>query len=97
MSDMSDLKAQLARAREHLISEPSARATRERSQRKQVVKKARLRRTGREVLWTFRCNPDLVERCKLNAKRNDMSIAEWMEQVLEAALAAEEEEVGRDA
>ena len=54
------------------------------------VDRRTLTRTGRTAQFNFKSTPGLHARAKAAAERKGQSLAEWMEGILEAALAAEE-------
>ena len=64
-----------------------------RKQRQKVISKAAdgrsSRATGRTEQFNFRSVPGLKERAQEAAAQNGMSLAEWMEIAVEAALAKE--------
>jgi hypothetical protein len=59
------------------------------------VDRRTLRKTGRTAQFNFKARPDLQSRAKTAAERAGMSLAQYMEGVLEAAFAAEDG--GKDA
>jgi len=90
-----DVSANLANLRAKLLKEGAQRDAGTRSkvqkvQRKTVGDRRALRATGRDALFPFRARSGLHARCKAAAKKRGMSLAAWMEEQLEAALAAEE-------
>ena len=78
--------AALAAAKKNLA--PTAE---ERSKRGSKVKKAtsarRLRSRGRDVVFSVRCRPDLIDAIKEHCAARRMTIAEWFEEVAEQRLA----------
>ena len=56
-----------------------------------IVDKRMLRATGRTEIFSFRCSDELKEICKRVAKNQGLTIAEWMELTLRAAVEAEED------
>jgi ectoine hydroxylase-related dioxygenase (phytanoyl-CoA dioxygenase family) len=97
MSDQSaSVRAELAAARlaELAAAKKNLGATaEERSERGSKVKKAtsarRLRSRGRDVVFSVRCRPDLIEAIKKHCTANHMTIAEWFESMVEQQLAKE--------
>lgn len=75
------------------IEEAERRKKAETVQRSRVGDGRSLRRTGRDGIFNVRAHPGLRDACKAAAEaRNDMHLAEWVEEHLVAALEAE----GRD-
>jgi hypothetical protein len=54
------------------------------------VDRRTLTRTGRTAQFNFKSTPGLHARVKAAAERKGQSLAEWMEEVLEAKLAADQ-------
>jgi predicted HicB family RNase H-like nuclease len=48
-----------------------------------------LRTTGRTEQFNFRCSEGLKQKAQAAASRADMTLAEWMQHAVEAALAAD--------
>ena len=67
----------------------SHKATREREKALvNGVDRRHLRKSGRTALWGIRCRPGLKEQCQKIARELDLFDSEWVELVLEAAIAA---------
>ena len=81
-----------ARAREKwakkgLVASPKARKAREKQIRATVDGRT-LRVTGRTEQFNFKALPDLAKAAKAAAKEDGITIAEWMEEAIQAKLAA---------
>ncbi len=59
------------------------------------VDRRTLRKTGRTAQFNFKATPTLHARAKVAAEHAGLSLAEWMEGILETALAVEDG--GKDA
>jgi hypothetical protein len=66
---------------------PKKRAAREKKIRSAVDGRA-LKATGRTEQFNFKCRPELRTACIEAANQDGITIAEWLEGILEAALAA---------
>lgn len=92
---MADEAFDMAAARAKFASKFNGNKTarKERAKRQSAaVDRRALRDAGRDAIFSFRCRSDLQEACKGIAKRKGMSIAEWMESVLQAAIEMEAHE-----
>jgi hypothetical protein len=92
-----DIERSLARARaklaEHGVTrDPRSRRATEHKQRKGIGDRRELRATGRTALLTFRCREGLHDEVMKAAKAEGLKLAEWMERVLEAAIADQNKE-----
>lgn len=84
---MAVLRAKL-KASKSLTPAANARRKREKDV-KSAVDRQSFRARGRDEVFSFRCRQDLLEEIKTTSRQRGMSIAEWMEQIIEAALAME--------
>jgi predicted HicB family RNase H-like nuclease len=69
-----------------LQASPKARKARE-QQLRSTVDGRTLRTTGRTAQFNFKCRPDIKTNAVEAAKEDGLTIAEWLEAAIEAALA----------
>lgn len=84
-----DMKAARDKFRPVADTSKKGRATRHKAISASVDRRT-LTRTGRTAQFNFKSTPGLHARVKAAAERKGQSLAEWMEEVLEAKLAADQ-------
>lgn len=96
MSD--DPGERLRRLRERLhpaIAEPTEGAAKVRrgaeKKRRLLTDGRALRATGRTQVFPFRCRPELMQRVRAVTRKRGVSIAAWMESLIEVALEGDED------